>query len=296
MSTTAAPHEPSYSTIDVAPINPAIGAEVSGVDLRRPLDPEQLRELQAALLDHLVLFIRDQDLSDDEHIATAAQLGEPNVYTVTRARGIDQPLEFIEDSEQSPPKADLWHTDVAFLEKPPDFAMINMRLAPPAGGDTMWCSLYAAYEKISPKLRTFVDELEQDLHPGEYFRETVELQFGKGIYEKVAEECSGWRHPLIRVHPETGKRALFLCGAYVRGLAGLEPAESELLYEYLRTLVQDPNLQCRWRWRQHDVAIWDERCTNHRALSDHYPAPRMIRRCTIGASRPFGPGGDPVGA
>ena len=291
MSTSAAPSERSYSTIDVTPVGTRLGAEVSGIDLRRPLEPEQLSELRVALLDHLVLFVRDQDLSDDEHIAAASQLGEPNVYTVTKARGIDQPLEFIEDSEESPPKTDLWHTDVAFLEKPPDLAMINMRLNPPAGGDTMWCSLYAAYEKLSPKLRSFVDGLEQDLHPGEYFRETVELQFGKGIYEKVAEECGGWRHPLVRVHPETKKRALFLCGAYVRGLVGLEPAESELLYEYLRTLLEDHNLQCRWRWQLHDVAIWDERCTNHRALSDHYPARRAIRRCTIGASVPVGPQG-----
>jgi taurine dioxygenase len=280
---------PDYATIRVTPISARIGAEVTGLDLRRPLSADQLDELRAALRRHLVLFLRDQDLSDDEHIAAARQLGEPNVYPVTRARGLDQPLEVIEDSETSPPKTDLWHTDAAFLATPPDLAMINMRLTPPTGGDTLWCSLYSAYEKLSPTLRAFVDGLEQDLHPGDYFRETIELQFGKGIYEKVAEEFSGARHPLVRVHPETGRHALFLCGAYVRGLVGLEPTESELLYGYLRSLLEDPNLQCRWRWRVHDVAIWDERCTNHRALSDHAPARRRIRRCTIGASRPIGP-------
>jgi len=273
----------------VKPINPQIGAEITGIDLRGPLDADQLRELRTAILQHLVVFLRNQDLSDAEHQDAAAQLGVPNVYPVTRARGIEEPIEFIEDSAESPPKTDLWHTDVAFLEEPPEFAMMNMRLAPPSGGDTLWCNLYAAHDKLSPALQDFVAGLEQELHPGEYFRKTVELQFGPGIYEKVAEVCSGCRHPLVRVHPETGRRALFLCGAYVRGLVGLEQAESDLLYGYLRTLLEDPNLQCRWQWQLHDVAIWDERCTNHRALSDHFPAPRMIRRCTVGASRPMGP-------
>ena len=281
--------KPEYHRIGVKPINPQIGAEITGIDLRRPLDAEQLRELRTAILQHLVVFLRNQDLSDAEHQDAAAQLGVPNVYPVTRARGIEEPIEFIEDSAESPPKTDLWHTDVAFLEEPPEFAMMNMRLAPPSGGDTLWCNLYAAHDKLSPALRDFVAGLEQELHPGEYFRKTVELQFGPGIYEKVAEVCSGCRHPLVRVHPETGRRALFLCGAYVRGLVGLEEAESDLLYGYLRTLLEDPNLQCRWQWQLHDVAIWDERCTNHRALSDHFPAPRMIRRCTVGASRPMGP-------
>ena len=289
MSAADRSNDSEYETIGVTPLGPRIGAIVSGVDFRQPLEAEQVRELRQALLRHLVLFFRDQDLSDSEHLAAAAHFGTPNVYPVTKARGFDQPLEFIEDSEQSPPKTDLWHTDAAFLETPPDLAMLSMRLTPPAGGDTLWCSLYDAYQKLSPALRELADGLEQDLHPGDYFRKTVELQFGPGIYEKVAEEFKGSRHPLVRVHPETGRRALFLCGAFVRGLTGLAPEESELLYGYFRTLLHDPNLQCRWRWRVHDLAIWDERCTNHRALGDHHPARRRIRRCTIGASRPLGP-------
>ena len=130
-----------------------------------------------------------------------------------------------------------------------------LRALPPSGGDTLWCNLYAAHDKLSPALQDFVAGLEQELHPGEYFRKTVELQFGPGIYEKVAEVCSGCRHPLVRVHPETGRRALFLCGAYVRGLVGLEQAESDLLYGYLRTLLEDPNLQCRWQW-QGSITFW----------------------------------------
>jgi len=279
-----------YSTIEVEPVSGTIGAEIRGVDLRRPLVAEQAEELRAALLRHLVIFFRDQELSDEEHLAAASNFGTPNVYAVTRARGLDQPIEFIEDRPDSPPKADLWHTDVAFLEEPPDLAMINIQLVPPVGGDTLWCNLYAAHDALSPVMQELIAGLEQDLHPGEYMQQAVEMQYGPGVFEKVADEFKGARHPLVRVHPETGRRALFLCGKFVRGIAGMHPEESRLLYEFLRTRLDDPNIQCRWRWRLHDVAIWDERCANHRALSDHHPARRRVRRCTIGSGRPIGPG------
>ncbi len=280
----------TYSTIEVEPLSVAIGAIVRGVDLRAPLADDQVDDLRRALLRHLVIFLRDQDLTDAQHIAAAAAFGVPNVYPVTRARGIDEPLEWIEDTPDSPPKTDLWHTDASFLPEPPDIAMMNLRVVPPAGGDTMWASLYAAYESLSPTFRSLVDGLEQDVHPGEYFRRTVEMQFGEGIYERVEAEFSGARHPLVRVHPETGRRALFLSGAYVRGIAGMTDEESTLLYEFLRRRLDDPKVQVRWRWQPHDVAIWDERCTNHRGLGDHRGSHRLLRRCTVGASRPRGVG------
>jgi taurine dioxygenase len=273
----------------VTPVTPAIGAVVEGIDLAAPVPEAEQIALRDALRRHLVLFLRDQHLTDDQHVAAAAIFGRPNVYAVTRARGLDDPIEFIEDTPDSPPKTDLWHTDAAFLAEPPDIAMSNLLVAPPTGGDTMWCSLYAAYDALSPTFKAMIGHLEQDLHPGEVFKQTVELQFGPGIYEKVEAEFRGARHPLVRVHPETGRPALFLCGAFVRGIAGMEPNESAALYDFLRTRLHDPNLQCRWQWRAHDVAIWDERCTNHRALSDHHPARRLLRRCTVGGSRPLGP-------
>lgn len=285
----------AYRCFSVRPLSPTLGAEIEGVDLRSPLEAPVVAELRRALREHLVLFIRGQEMSDSEQLAAAAHFGSPNIYPVTRARGLDQPLEFIEDGPDSPPKTDLWHTDAAFLAEPPDYAMMNLRVVPPSGGDTMWCSLYGAYEALSPKMQAIADSLEQDLHPGEHFKATVELQFGPGIYEKVAEEFAGVRHPIVRVHPETGRAALFLCGAFVRGITGMHPQESELLYSFFRKQLDDPKLHCRWSWKPHDVAIWDERCTNHRGLSDHHPARRLVRRCTMGAGRPIGRGESAIG-
>jgi taurine dioxygenase len=280
-----------YRAIEVVPLTPVIGAVVSGVDPCRPLPDQQRRELQEALTRHLVLFLRGHDLTDEQHLAFASNFGAPNVFPTTRARGLDEPLEWIEDGPDSPPKTDLWHTDVAFLSAPPDVAVLSMRETPPTGGDTLWASLYAAHDGLSPVMQDLIADLEQDLHPGPNFEATTTMMFGADVYERVADEFRGARHPIVRIHPVTGRPALYLCGAYVRGIAGLHPDESDALLDFLRARLQDPNLQCRWRWRPFDVAVWDERCTNHRALSDHFPSRRVVRRCTVGAGVPVGRSG-----
>jgi taurine dioxygenase len=285
------PSSTAYATVDVRPLTTAIGAVVSGVDLRQPLDDDQRRDLHDALHRHLVLFFREQPLTDDEHLAFASNFGVPNVFPTTRARGLDQPLEWIEDSPDDPPKTDLWHTDVAFLAEPPDVAVLNMQVTPPTGGDTLWASLYAAYDNLSPVMQEVVADLELDLHPGPNFEATTRRVYGDDVYERVAAEFAGAVHPLVRTHPVTGRPALYLCGAYIRGIVGLHDDEAAPLLRVLRSRLDDPNLQCRWKWRPGDVAVWDERCTNHRALSDHHPAHRRVRRCTVGASVPVGRSG-----
>lgn len=281
--------EVSYDTIRVTPVTRAIGAQVDGVDLRAALSDHQVAEIRAALLRHLVLFFRDQDLTDAEHIGFASRFGPPNIYPPNRARGVLEPLEHIEDDEDSPPKADLWHTDVAFAPEPPDIAVLNIRDAPPFGGDTMWASLYAVHDNLSPGMREVIEHLELDVHPGPTMERTITALHGADVFAAVAEEFKGCHQPLVRVHPETGRRALYLCGAYMKGIVDFEPYESAVLLDLLKRGLEDPNVSCRWRWQPYDVAMWDERSTNHRALSDHHPAHRLVRRCTVGASRPFGP-------
>jgi taurine dioxygenase len=280
-----------YRTIAVSPVAGKIGARVDGVDLTRALSDAQSGEIHDALMRHLVLFFRGQDLTDEQHISFASRFGTPNIYPPNRARGVIEPLEWIEDTESSPPKTDLWHTDVAFLPEPPEIAVLNMRAAAPVGGDTLWLNLYEVHDSLSPVMQELLAGLELDLHPGDDMKTKLEMQFGPGIFEQVAMEFSGCRHPLVRVHPVTGRRALFMCGRYVKGLAGLKPAESETLLQLLAAGLENPNFQCRWQWQTYDVAVWDERCTNHRGLSDHYPLYRLVRRCTVGASAPFGPDG-----
>jgi taurine dioxygenase len=276
------------------PLTPAIGARVEGLDLREPLAEAERALLHEALMRHLVLFFRGHELTDAQHLAFAATFGAPNVFPTTAARGLDAPLEWIEDGPESPPKADLWHTDVAFLERPPDVGVLCMQETPPAGGDTLWASLYAIHDALSPALQERLADLEQDLHPGPNFEATTTRLYGAEVYRRVADRFAGARHPLVRIHPVTGRPALYLCGAYVRGIAGLHADESDALLAFLRSRLHEPGVQCRWRWQRHDVAVWDERCTNHRALADHHPSRRLVRRCTVGAGLPVGRSGRPA--
>ena len=277
----------SAPAIEIVPLTKQIGAEICGVDVRA-IDDAQFALIHQALMDHLVIFFRDQDITDDEHIAFAGRFGSQNIYPPNRARGVLVPLEFIEDTPDSPPKADLWHTDVAFLPEPPDIAVLSMQDTPLAGGDTLWASLYAAHDSLSPVMQRMLEPLLWDVNPGDDMRRKITMQFGAEIFEKVEAEFAGWQQPIVRVHPVTGRRALFLCGAYMRGIVGMHDDESAAFLPLLRHTVEDPNVQVRWKWRRNDLAVWDERSTNHRATGDHYPAHRLVRRCTVGASPAIG--------
>lgn len=278
------------SAIEVIPLTTRIGAEIRGLDVSS-MTNEQFDVVHQALMDHMVIFIRDQVLSDEEHIAFAERFGPANIYPPNRARGVHVPLEWIEDTADSPPKADLWHTDVAFLPEPPDVAVLSMQDTPATGGDTLWASLYAAHDALSPVMQHLLEPLFFDVHPGDDMRRKITMQFGEGVFDKVEAEFQGWQQPIVRVHPVTGRRALYLCGAYIKGIVGMSDEESAPIIALLRHTVEDPNTQVRWHWRTNDLVVWDERCTNHRATGDHFPQHRLVRRCTIGASPAIGVNG-----
>lgn len=277
-----------YRTIEVEPLTAVLGARVHGVDATRPLSAAQSDELRRALREHLVLFLRDQPLSPDQQLALATTFGTPNAGSID-PRPNPSPNWFLEleDNADSPPKADRWHTDVPFVPEPPDVALLQMRVTPAVGGDTLWTSLYAAYEGLSPVLREMLDPLELDLGLGASAA-TIQELYGQEYYDAVVLPFTSVQHPLVRVHPETGRRALFLCGSFMNRIVGLRDDESAALLGLLQRRLDDPNLQVRWKWREHDLAIWDERCTNHRAMSDHHPARRLVRRVLAGSGRPMG--------
>jgi taurine dioxygenase len=274
----------------VMPLTAVIGAEVRGLDLRRPLGDDERRAVHDALMNHLVLFFRDQDVSEEEQLAFAAQFGPPVSASITREHDAEVNLFVtLEDTPDSPPKADRWHTDVPFVLEPPNLAVLSMRDAPAVGGDTLWASLYAVYERLSPTMQAALAPLDLELDLGE-IRKTIGELYGEEYLRTVDAEFEVVRHPLVREHPVTGRAALYLCGDNMLGIAGMHPTESRALLGFLLGRLDDPNVQVRWHWEQHDVAMWDERCTNHRAVADHYPSYRRIRRCLVGGGVPVGPG------
>lgn len=279
---------PPYRTIEVQPVTGTIGAVVGGVDARSAVEPEQAAELNDALARHLVLFLRDQDLTEEQHLAFTSVFGRPVAGSIDTRPGTRPSLVLhLEDTAQSPPKADRWHTDVPFVATPPDVAVLCMLDTPPVGGDTMWVDLFAVYESLSPVLQRALADLELELGLGAS-ADTIRELYGQEYYEQVVVPFRPVRHPLVRVHPVSGRAALWLCGSFMNGIAGMHPDESATLLRFLAAKLDDPNRSVRWRWRPGDVAVWDERCTNHRALADHYPQHRLVRRTLAGAGVPVG--------
>jgi taurine dioxygenase len=165
-----------------------------------------------------------------------------------------------------------------------------MRDVPPVGGDTLWVNTRALYERLSPTMQRVLQDLDVGVGIGTPVRAAFEHDpDAADRYGRLVRDVPPSRHPLVRVHPETGRPAVYFPGdEFLRGIVGMTPPESAAVLGVVRSLLDDPNLHCRWRWRLHDVAMWDERCTNHRAMSDHHPSHRLVRRCLVGSAVPAG--------
>jgi taurine dioxygenase len=273
--------------MQVERLSGSLGAVISGVDLREPLDDDTFGAVQSALWDHQVVFFPDQELDDDQQRAFATRFGPLDVYPVAKLMGLDTDMTVIEDNPDSPPDADGWHTDISWVETPPSIAVLNALVIPEHGGDTMWASLFGAYDALSPRMKEFCSTLHVRHHSGDEFHASLARVAGQEIADRVAEAYPPVEHPLVRAHPVTGRPALWISGLFMQEVVELSEAESAALLGYLQTLVDDPNHQVRWHWRVGDLAVWDEASTNHRALSDHFPQHRAMRRCTVVGDKPL---------
>jgi taurine dioxygenase len=268
-------------------LSAALGALVSGVDLREPLPDDVFVQIRGALVEHQVLFFHDQDLNDDQHRALALRFGPLGRDGIARLTGDPREVMYLEDDPSRPPgAADRWHTDVSWVADPPSLGMLNARIIPEYGGDTLWASLFAAYEALSPRMRAFCQDLKVVNFPSGGFIKAAVRAVGADGEARVREVFPPVEHPLVRTHPVSGRPALFLTGT-MQQVVGLHADESDALIHYLRSLLDDPKLQVRWRWRAFDFAVWDQTSTNHRALADHHPKHRKMRHCAVAGDAPF---------
>ncbi len=271
----------------IDPIEGAIGACVSGVDLRDPLDHEALALLKTALAEHQVLFFRNQDLSAEQQLAFGSQFGELSADPVAGLKGSLKRISYIEDTEERAPAEFPWHTDLSWLSEPPAFGILNARVIPKSGGDTIWVDLYSVYDALSPEVQQQVRQVRLRHRPQPHYFETVRAHHGDEITNRLIAEHPPVEHPLVRSHPVSGRPALFLCPLYAEFIVGLSAKESASLLASLDEHLDNPEFQVRWQWQEHDLVIWDEASTNHRALGDHYPAHRRMQRCSVAGSRPY---------
>jgi taurine dioxygenase len=274
----------TMTRLTVEPLSSALGAVVEGVALRA-FDDAAFAEVSRALLEHQVLFFRNQHLSESEQLAFASRFGSPMAHPVGRLAGDDRVIATIEDTADSPPTGDQWHTDITYWPEPPKFGVLCALDVPAVGGDTLWASLYAAFDALSTPLQQLCSGLRALHAPSRHFVQTWAQRNGAREGDLIEKSLAGAILPLVRTHDETGRQALFRTSGMQ--ILDIHPAESDMLLDHFHELVNDPNRYVRWHWAEGDVAIWDERCTNHRALSDHYPRYRRMRRCTVEGNRPF---------
>lgn len=275
-------------TLTTSPVAGALGAVVHDIELRDPnLDTAAIYD---ALLEHEVIFFPGANLTETEQLALGRRFGTPSVFPVPRLMGATEPtMTVIADGPDSPNVADAWHTDVTWTATPPKLAILHMTKAAARGGDTLWASATKAYDTLSPAMQAFLTTLTAT-HDNESFIQALITKTGDPEHELVAKLRTHYppvTHPLVRTHPDTGKRALLYAHRFLRRINELSDAESQAIIGFLGDHVKEPSLHCRWRWTTGDLAIWDERSTLHRAAADHFPQERVIRRLEIDGDRPY---------
>jgi alpha-ketoglutarate-dependent taurine dioxygenase len=261
------------AALSITAVTPGFGAVVDDVKLRPDLDVDTVAAVRRALLDYKVIFLRDQSLDPSDLTALATLFGEPTPAHPVEPSVEGHPEVLSLDSDEGA-RADVWHSDLTFQERPPLGAMLHAEVVPEVGGDTIWVDMVAAYEALSATLRTFLEALTATHSPakaGGYF---AAREVGDG--DKAATTAlAAAQHPVVRVHPETGKRSLFV----------------NPLFDLIQATATRPEAMMRWRWRTGDLAFWDNRCTMHYALRDFGTAPRRMIRVALQGDRPVGVAG-----
>jgi taurine dioxygenase len=272
--------------VTVEAMTAVIGAEVRGVDLSEELDGATVATLRRALLDHLVLFFRHQSMTTDDHIRFARYFGEIDLPLF---RTTSSPRPEIIVLDQVAPKgqgADSWHADNTYMECPPMGSILRSVVLPPVGGDTCFASMYAAYEALSPTMRRVLDGLGA-VHSLEQMVERTKHVANASLRDSL-DQWPPVVHPVVRVHPETGKRLLNVNANWTVSIDGFSTAESDALLGFLLAHVKNPEFQCRFHWSEGAVAFWDNRAVQHYAVAD-YTSRRVMERVTIAGDRPVGP-------
>ena len=292
------------SAVEAHPVAGLIGAEITGVDLAAGLTDAEVADVRAALLRHKVVFFRDQDLTPDQQVAFGRLFGEvtPAHPTLPSIEGHPEILAIggddlyglgddgAEDGAWGGAIENNWHTDVTFVHNPPLGSILKAVEIPTYGGDTAWTNLVAAYDGLSQPLKELVDGLTA-VHRNEIL---VELGSPHGLALRSAFTSSPYwtEHPVVRVHPETGEKALFVNPNFTSHVVGLRNKESRALLDLLYAQIADPRYTVRFRWAPGSIALWDNRATAHLAALDAVPGePRVLHRITIRGDVPVGPGG-----
>ena len=273
--------------MDITRVAGALGAEITGVDLSRDLDPATVAAIRRAWLEHLVIFFREQDLTPERFLDLARQFGEPIEYPFLNGLdGFPQITAVVKLEHERVNFGGLWHSDTAYLEQPPMGTMLIAREVPSYGGDTLFANMYLAYETLSPGLRRLLDGLVAVNSSAKAdVTKTREDRMREGARAEAKREYEAL-HPVVRTHPETGRKALYVNGGHTVRFDGMTEEESAPLLQYLFAHQQRPEFTCRFRWHRGSIAFWDNRCAQHNPINDYHGFRRVMHRVTLAGDRP----------
>ncbi|MES2034051.1 MAG: TauD/TfdA family dioxygenase [Pseudomonadota bacterium] len=277
----------AIEAVTLLPMTPTIGAEVEGVDLSKPLAAGTVAAIRQALLDWKVLFFRSQDITTDQHLAFARNFGDLEVHPFAPHKPDYPEVLAITHDDKSRGRENTWHSDVTWRTEPSLGSILRAIEIPPVGGDTLFADMYAAYDGLSDEVKARIEGAVA-VHDFAHFRVAMKK---RGLTDdQIAAFNAKYpmvEHPVVRTHPETGRKAIYVNAAFTQHIVGMEKPESDALLAHLYAQVAIPEYQCRFRWEANAIAFWDNRASQHYAASDYFPAVRRMERVTVIGDRPY---------
>ncbi len=269
-------------------LSPALGAVISGIDLNAALNDEAQQGLQAALVEHQVLFLRQQFLQAEQQRDVAKLFGDLHIHPIYPAHERVAEVMVLDSHKQDLRDNELWHTDVTFIQTPPLGCVLSAQQVPEFGGDTLWASSTAAYAALSKPMQALLEGLSASHDIRKSFPATrfALTDADAARFEKAKQDHPPVSHPVVRTHPVSGKKGLFVSEGFTTHINELTEAESDALLRFLFAHATHPNFQVRWHWQAGDVAIWDNRATQHFANFDYGAAHRIMHRATVLGDKP----------
>ena len=269
---------------EINSLTPTIGAEISGIDLSNNLNSQDLDNIYKNLIDHKVIFFRNQNLKPEDHITFAKSFGdiEPPHPIYPHVENFPE-ITLLENDPTNPPDTDEWHTDVTFKTEPPFTSILYSKEIPPSGGDTLWCSLIAIYDALPENIKIEL-ESKRAIHDMGAFRNNFNSEDNEEYSKKLNagfEKFGNAVHPVVKVHPILNKKFLYINPSFTRHIIGMDMTDSNNLLSYLFSFMTKPQYQVRFKWTPHTLALWDNRCTMHYAIGDYMPHRRVMNRITV---------------
>jgi taurine dioxygenase len=272
------------AAVRIKPLTPVIGAEIEGIDLDQPGDDDAFTLIHDALIQHQVIFFRDQDISVEAQMDLGRRFGELVAHPNDPGL-VDHPEVMIIHADELSKRVagESWHSDVSCEQEPPLGSILRIHTLPETGGDTLFASMYAAYGALSEPMKAFLGGLTA-VHDGAPYYRSVNQRIGR---DDGGRSYPRAEHPVIRTHPVSGRKAIFVNKMFTTHIAGIPRAESDAILAFLFDHVQQAQFQCRFRWRKDSIAFWDNRCVQHQAIWDYWPQTRSGYRVTIKGDRPL---------